>query len=144
MWFDYVIVGGGSAGSVIAARLSENPNCSVVLLESGPDYTTLDSLPQELREGHDPWRSAYGPHAPTWHYSATATPLQNQFNLPRGKVIGGSSAINGQVFMRGIPDDFDEWAEAGNDQWSFKSVLPYFRKLETDFSPNERCHCIAY
>ena len=68
----------------------------------------------------------------TWGYEAIATPRRKSFSLPRGKVTGGSSAINGQVWFRGIPEDFDEWDRLGNKGWSYLDVLPFFRKSETD------------
>ena len=130
--YDSLVVGAGSSGAVVAARLSANPRRSVLLLEAGPDYPDLETMPADLRNGNNPWRSVYGPDAHTWGYRARSTPEQPEIELPRGKVVGGSSAINGQVLLRGLPEDFDQWAAAGNDEWSFARVLPFFRKLETD------------
>ena len=116
--------------SALASRLSEDPNRSVLLLEAGPDYPDIEHLPEDLKLGNNVWLSAYGPHS--WDYKARVTDHQTDLTVPRGKATGGSSAINGQVLYRGIPEDYDSWADFGNDEWAFTKVLPYFRKMETD------------
>ena len=144
MKYDVAIVGAGSAGSALAARLSEDPSRSVALLEAGPDYPDFDRLPDELKYGFaaaptPPTARTAGGHPVSltssphnWQFTATATDLAPPMLAPRGKVTGGSSAINSSAFYRGVPEDFDAWASLGNDQWSYEKVLPYFRKLETD------------
>ena len=102
----------------------------VLLLEAGPDYPDFDNLPDDLKLGNNVWLSAYGPH--NWGYTARLTDEQDELIIPRGKATGGSSAVNGQVLFRGIPEDYDRWAEWGNDEWGFTQVLPYFNKMETD------------
>ncbi len=130
MKYDVIVIGAGSAGCVMASRLSEDPRTSVLLLEAGPDYPTFAHLPDDLKLGNNVWLSAYGPH--NWGYVAQLTPQQNRLTIPRGKVTGGSSAVNGQVLYRGIPEDYDNWAAWGNTEWSYEQVLPYFRKMEHD------------
>ena len=140
MKYDVIITGAGAAGCVLASRLSEDAGRSVLLLEAGPDYPDFDQLPLDLKEGNNMWRSAYGPH--NWGYTATATPLQAEpVQIPRGRAIGGSTSINGQVLFRGVPGDYDNWAAWGNDEWAYTKVLPYFRKLETDLDfPGDDFH----
>jgi choline dehydrogenase len=126
MEYDDVIVGGGSAGAVLAARLSEDPARTVLLVDAGPDYANVESTPTDLR---DCWRMSLRDH--DWGFTAEAVPGR-EIPYPRGRVIGGSSAVNAAIALRGVPADYDEWASLGNAAWSWKNVLPYFRRLEDD------------
>ena len=111
MKYDYIVIGAGSAGAIIATRLSEDPNTSVLLLEAGPDYPDIDSLPEEVKYGYMSTKSIWDSEH-NWQYKARGTE-EAEIEIPRGKVTGGSSAINGQVFLRGIPEDYDDWAKWG-------------------------------
>ena len=131
MKYDYVIVGGGSAGAILATRLSEDPSISILLLEAGPDYSDIESLPDEVRIGLSTGADIITKDH-NWRFWGNPSPIADPMPVPRGRVIGGSSSINGQVFMRGMPEDYDYWEALGNTEWGYESVLPYFRKLETD------------
>ena len=102
----------------------------MLLLEAGPDYPDLESLPEEVKYGY-----ATGTEISTsdhnWQYTARGTD-NTEISVPRGKVTGGSSAINGQIFLRGIPQDYDNWSDMGNDLWDYQQLVPYFNKVETD------------
>lgn len=123
---DYVVVGAGSAGCVVAARLSEDPTVKVVLLEAGgPDRNPWIHIP--LGYG----KTIADPSV-NWCYHTEPEPSSGNRRMlwPRGKVLGGSSSINGLLYVRGQPQDFNHWRQLGNAGWSWDDVLPYFRKSE--------------
>ena len=124
--FDYIVVGAGSSGCVVAARLSEDPHTSVLLLEAGgrDDHLYLRMPLAFLKAMPDPRFN--------WTYWTEPEPHLDgrRMPLPRGKVIGGSGSINGMFAMRGHPKDYDQWAQMGAAGWSYADVLPYFRKSE--------------
>jgi choline dehydrogenase len=132
--YDDVIVGAGSAGAVLAARLSENPARKVALLEAGPDYAGVELTPEDLRNA---LRMSLRAH--DWGYAAEAAPGR-MIPYPRGRVTGGSSAVNATIALRGVPADYDQWAALGNDGWGWEDVLPYFRRLEDDPEGGDDVH----
>src|SRR5919109_148522 len=139
MNYDVIVVGAGSAGAIVAAGGAETLLRSVLLLEAGPDYPSLERLPPKLRDGYTT-AADITPSDHDWGFVGRATAQAEPMGVPRGKVVGGSSATNGQIFLRGIPEDFDAWAAAGNPGWSFEQVLPFFCRLEKDFDFRDSFH----
>jgi choline dehydrogenase len=126
--YDYIIVGAGSAGCVLANRLSEDGKYSVLILEAGGDDTIMNQMPLGFMSGIS------NPDS-DWGYMTEPEPHLNgrRIGVPRGKVLGGCSTVNGMIYMRGAPEDYDEWRDLGCEGWGYKDVLPYFRRMETSW-----------
>ncbi|HVF63555.1 MAG TPA: GMC family oxidoreductase N-terminal domain-containing protein, partial [Casimicrobiaceae bacterium] len=124
--YDYVIVGGGTAGCVLANRLSRDPSCQVLLLEAGPaDRSPWIHLP--IGYGKTMFHDVYN-----WKFYTDPDPGMDDRRIywPRGRCLGGSSSINGLIYVRGQPEDYDAWQAAGNRDWGWRDVLPYFVRSE--------------
>ncbi len=123
--YDFIIVGAGSSGSVIANRLTENPKNSVLLLEAGKSEHLYARMPMSFGMFIDK-------PGVNWRYRSEPEPGTGNRNIPvpRGKMLGGSSSINGLVYVRGQRLDYDTWAQMGNTGWSYDDVLPFFKKIE--------------
>jgi choline dehydrogenase len=132
--FDDVVVGGGSAGCVIAARLSLDGSRRVLLVEAGPDYPALKDLPADIADSSQPSSSH------DWGFASEPDDLGRSIPLPRGRLMGGCSATNAAFVVRGWPQDYDAWAAAGNAGWSFAEVLPVFCAMEQDADFDDEWH----
>jgi choline dehydrogenase len=134
--YDYIIVGAGSAGCVLATRLTEDKDCRVLLLEAGPsDKSWQIHMPSGIGQLLSSTRF-------NWNYVSDPEPHLDNRRLthPRGRVLGGSSSINGMVYIRGHARDYDHWSQAGNRGWSYAEVLPYFKRAEQHQNGGTRYH----
>lgn len=134
--FDYIIIGAGSAGCVLANRLSEDPDTRVLLIEAGPrDLHPFIHMPAGLAK-------LVNKKGVNWDYDTAPEPQLDHRSLwwPRGRVLGGSSSINAMCYIRGVPGDYDDWAAAGASGWDWKNVLPYFRRSERNSRGDDALH----
>jgi choline dehydrogenase len=134
---DYIVVVGGSAGCVLAARLSEDPRIRVLLIEAGDTDAGRWAMRMPLA-----WRDTFMDPGVSWGYFTEPEPYADErvIPAPRGKVLGGSASVNGMMYSRGAAADYDSWARAGIQGWSHAEVLPYFRRSECNWRGNSAYH----
>jgi choline dehydrogenase len=134
--YDYIIVGAGAGGCVLAGRLTEDPTVKVLLLEAGGQD---NSLYMHMPLG---WRQIWRGPMHNWNYVSEPEPYigNRVIAAPRGKTLGGSTSINGMLYVRGHPRDYDQWRQLGNDGWSYAEVLPYFKKSEGGWRGEDKFH----
>jgi choline dehydrogenase len=134
--YDYVIVGAGAAGCVLANRLTEDADVKVLILEAGgPDNNMYMHMPLG-------WRQIWRGPMHNWNYMSEPEPYlgDRQIMAPRGKTLGGSTSINGMLYIRGHRGDYDQWRQLGNTGWSYSDVLPYFKRAESNWRGETKYH----
>ena len=138
--WDYIIVGAGSAGIPLACKISEDPSINVLLIDAGKNYEEISTTPNEIKNtsnkilnNENEYLSSISLNSEhSWGYIAQANHVQPKIHIPRGKIFGGSSSINGLVFLRGMPADYDSWGNFGGTEWNFTKILPIFNRIEND------------
>lgn len=138
--YDYIVIGAGSAGAAVAGRLAEDRNLTVAVFEAGGSDKYLN-----IQMPAASYLYAIANPRFDWRFKAQADPTRHDRKdyMPRGKVLGGSSSINGMIYLRGQPEDFDEWEALGNKNWGFPSVLPYFKKAEDNENGADEYHGVG-